>query len=64
MATTAQQLLAFRQELIDGGLHRDEADELVRDASHALVRHPGLVVATPEAAAPAVARSRPLPPRD
>lgn len=45
MATTAQKLIAFRNELISGGMNPELVADVVRDAAQNLVMHHGLVVA-------------------
>lgn len=47
MVTTAQQLIAYRNELIDGGLHPSYADEIIKDAAQTLVMNHGLRVTLP-----------------
>lgn len=42
MITTAQKLIAYREELHAGGLSPDLIDDLVRDAAETLVRNIGL----------------------
>ncbi|WP_406420891.1 hypothetical protein [Streptomyces sp. NBC_00842] len=42
MITTAQKLLAYREELRAGGMSPDLIDDLVRDAAQTLVMHNGL----------------------
>lgn len=44
MATTAQLLIAYRQELKAGGIHDELANDLVRDAASTLVTSEGLEV--------------------
>lgn len=62
MASTAQQLIAFRRELVEGGLDHDLINELVKDASQTIVMNGGLV-ATAQTTPPPGAPSKPLPPR-
>ncbi|WP_274031478.1 hypothetical protein [Streptomyces sp. MMBL 11-1] len=44
MSTTAQKVIAFRQELLEGGLPHDLVDDLVKDATSTLVMNAGLDV--------------------
>lgn len=43
-ATTASFLTRYHAELVKGGLDRDLANDIVRDAAHALVDATGLTV--------------------
>lgn len=43
--TTAQKLIAYRKELINGGFSPELAEHLVRDAAHQQIIQSGLVVA-------------------
>ncbi|WP_424918881.1 hypothetical protein [Streptomyces sp. wa1064] len=44
MTTTAQKVIAYRKELLDGGLSPELVDDLVKDAASTLVMNGGLVV--------------------
>lgn len=44
MPSTAQLLIAYRQELKAGGLHDELVNDLVKDAASTLVTHEGLEV--------------------
>lgn|GEM_PF-5768626 len=47
MATTAAYLIAYRNELLAGGMSPDVVDALVRDAAHLDVQSRGLRIAHP-----------------
>ncbi|WP_326677682.1 hypothetical protein [Streptomyces sp. NBC_01237] len=44
MTTTAQKVIAYRRELLEGGLAPELVDDLVKDAASTLVMSGGLVV--------------------
>ncbi|MFE9937379.1 hypothetical protein [Streptomyces hirsutus] len=48
MASTAQQLIAYRRELIAGGIDHDLANDLVKDAAQAMVLNEGLRITVRE----------------
>ncbi|MEU9199005.1 hypothetical protein [Streptomyces sp. NPDC048332] len=62
MASTAQQLITFRRELVQAGLDHDLINDLLRDASQTIVMNDGLKT-TSEHTPPLGAPSEPLPPQ-
>jgi hypothetical protein len=61
--TTAQKLIAYRKELIQGGLDPDVVRDIVKDAAQTLVINEGLKVAPLERTPPPGVPSKPLPPQ-
>ncbi|MFF1417460.1 hypothetical protein [Streptomyces sp. NPDC058280] len=52
MASTAEQLIAYRRELTNGGLEHELANDLVKDAAQTIVMNEGLKTSPPESTRP------------
>ncbi|WP_405549712.1 hypothetical protein [Streptomyces microflavus] len=52
MSTTAQKVIAYRKELLEGGLSPELVDDLVKDAASTLVINHGLAVGRVESTQP------------